>query len=727
MAQHNQHNQPNVQIISYQPLTELDPKSSQPARIKISLMPHQLTALHRMKEIESKPLFKTNIEDTNNYLNVKKTTVEINTSLGILGDKVGYGKTLTCLSLISDCKNVLSSQAKPLVPKIDVSVKNIQSRSLFGSKASSIVTVEQKRQEPLITEEEDEDENQENDDLEVLKTTLVITPHGSVLNQWKTTIENHTDLVCATIQTAKDLLAFCKRSSSVLDVLNLEKELYEKITQIEKDSVLAEKHARKSATKIRTNANRQQVDLDILDQVKKIEQDAKQKIDQAKKTYQTNRDAIAYASDRKSKKFERQEFVSQFKNIDVVLVSATFLKQFIDCHPWLTSFERIMVDEADTINIKKIIFTDLSANFVWLISATWPSMYQKNHRYNYAMPTCSETIKHIVVANNESYLKQSFELPPINYIVRAAKDPAHLDIYIRNMDLKATMLDAINADDIETVIKQMGGQSHTEKSLIEVFSREKEQQILVLNNKKTMITANEFLTHNEQRERIKLLDQKIEKINHQISGIKERITDLENKECSICLDNYENPLSLSCTHVFCAACLVHSLANINSKCPTCREEVQKDKLVYINNLYKGNNDVAAKKQKLKSKIEIVADIVKSNKNGKYLIFSNWNGTFEKIEKKLADIDITCSQIMGSARHMNKIIDSFKEGKIQVLMLNSSYNAAGINLECATDIILFHKLLPETETQTLGRSQRFGRTGSLNVHRICYSTEMPKDN
>ena len=49
------------------------------------------------------------------------------------------------------------------------------------------------------------------------------------------------------------------------------------------------------------------------------------------------------------------------------------------------------------------------------------------------------------------------------------------------------------------------------------------------------------------------------------------------------------------------------------------------------------------------------------------------------------------------------------------MLNALNYGSGLNLHMATDIIKYHQLDIELETQVIGRAQRMGRSNSLNVY------------
>ena len=131
------------------------------------------------------------------------------------------------------------------------------------------------------------------------------------------------------------------------------------------------------------------------------------------------------------------------------------------------------------------------------------------------------------------------------------------------------------------------------------------------------------------------------------------------------------------------------------------------------------NDVSCNKMSQKTKIEKIIEIVmtNTNTNGKYLIFSDHDGSYKSIKSILSDNNISCVQIRGNIKTTEKNLDSFKNGKTQVIFLNSKYNGAGINLQEATDIIIYHEMNFNMETQIIGRANRIGRKIPLNVHHL----------
>ena len=78
---------------------------------------------------------------------------------------------------------------------------------------------------------------------------------------------------------------------------------------------------------------------------------------------------------------------------------------------------------------------------------------------------------------------------------------------------------------------------------------------------------------------------------------------------------------------------------------------------------------------------------------------------------------------GVATSIEKKIGEFNNGKAPVIFLNSQYCGAGLNLEHATDIIIYHKLARDLKMQVIGRAQRYGRKGQLNVWNMLNENEI----
>jgi SNF2 family DNA or RNA helicase len=128
-----------------------------------------------------------------------------------------------------------------------------------------------------------------------------------------------------------------------------------------------------------------------------------------------------------------------------------------------------------------------------------------------------------------------------------------------------------------------------------------------------------------------------------------------------------------------------------------------------------------------SKTEVVKNIINSNKDGKFILFSEFSNTFDMIQNALKEANIPFAEVKGTSDMKQKYIRLFKEGKLTVLFLNSRNDGSGIDLPEATDVILYHKMSSkDIETQVLGRALRLGRTKPLTVHRLLYKDEEQMD-
>jgi SNF2 family DNA or RNA helicase len=118
--------------------------------------------------------------------------------------------------------------------------------------------------------------------------------------------------------------------------------------------------------------------------------------------------------------------------------------------------------------------------------------------------------------------------------------------------------------------------------------------------------------------------------------------------------------------------------------------------------------------------------VMNNPSKRYLIFSEFNGTFEVIKKRFDQLQITYAMLYGSTSHIQKTIEQYKGGEINVLLLNALHFGAGLNLQMTDEIIIYHRMNSDLEKQVIGRAQRLGRESPLVIRYLCYSNEMPNE-
>lgn len=123
-------------------------------------------------------------------------------------------------------------------------------------------------------------------------------------------------------------------------------------------------------------------------------------------------------------------------------------------------------------------------------------------------------------------------------------------------------------------------------------------------------------------------------------------------------------------------------------------------------------------------IEGRVDIPPKDTVRKVLLFANFNETLELVEDFLKTRKLEYLRLQGTYKQMDIIIDDFKKKpSIPVLLINSQQNCAGLNLQFATTVVFFHKLINRhVESQVIGRAQRIGRKSNLEIYYLLYTNE-----
>jgi hypothetical protein len=394
---------------------------------------------------------------------------------------------------------------------------------------------------------------------------------------------------------------------------------------------------------------------------------------------------------------------------DVIIMSATMFDSFYDKFRHV-KWARIIIDEI--ISIKNMP-TDLefNCNFLWFLTAT-PSGI-KNIKRQYIRTLISSTsnyiINSIIIKNDDNYIDTSMNLPNINQILIKCLTPKELRTLTEY--ISEDIINMINAGDIQNAITRLNCNVETSDNILEVVTNKIKKE---LHNKRNELEYEQKRIPDDKKaheDKIKKIEQKIINLEGKYSGLEERLKSFKENNCPICLNEFESPtLTNCCNNLFCLTCLA-----MCDKCPLCRQNVDIKHCTVIHDKKIDNTDDNKKERSLCSKIDNLVTIINKNPKGKFLLFSNYDGTFENVNKRLNDEGITNNKLVGSSAVINSVIKRFTNGDIRVLMLNALNYGSGLNLQMATDIIIYHQLDMELETQVIGRAQRLGRSNSLNVY------------
>jgi hypothetical protein len=609
-------------------------RCSQPLLIKKQLKPHQLACIYKAIKMENEGTVNYNITDESyrdmhvdvyrGYQSVFTGNVSISTNIGILGDIVGYGKTLTALSIVAHN------------PLNNIHINKLNTYSFHSYRAYNYFTV---------TSSNKNIPNLNN----MINSTLIIVPRGPVYVQWEKTLKENTELKYLAI----DNLNYIKKNLPGYD----------------KDKI--------------------------------------------------------------------SEIIDFFNQYDVVLIKNTTINSLFDYYQFhynkgtsfINKWKRIMIDECHDIITKIDIFQYL---YLWLISGTYMNLCNKTSSshslyYNIKDILRDDYINYMLVKCNRSFVKESFQIPEMIEKYYLCKLSRHLQI-IKNY-ISPTILEKINANDISGAVKELGGKNETEEGIVKLICSDLNKDISNKIKEKEYVSSLD-IPEESKTQKLKNIDTEINILNEKLHNLKERITEIENKTCAICIDTVFNPIILECAHIFCGSCLMNWLNMRNKKCPECRSDIKslenltavvsKENLTVDPVINEDNHGKIGKG--LLSKDETLLEIIKNKNDGKFLVFSRVDNGFVKIIEKLKSSDISFAELKGNTSHMMNVLNNFKNGQIKVILLNTQYAGSGIDISCATDVIIYHSMDIDKQ-QAIGRAQRVGRTDKLLVHNLCYDHEM----
>jgi hypothetical protein len=409
-------------------------------------------------------------------------------------------------------------------------------------------------------------------------------------------------------------------------------------------------------------------------------------------------------------------------DFDVILVVPTMYNKLVAKYSDY-AWKRFIFDEPGHLKVPSM--REIHANFYWLITAT-PNSIMSMHgdcrtgfmkeliTDNYSNNNFEQKFKDVIIKNDPEFIKLSFQMPETKHHNYECYNPMY-NLVQNYVDSRIKSM--IEGGDYQGAIEALGGGETS--NIIDLVKKQKQNELYFVESKILLYTSRDEI------DQLNMWKEKEKSIINQINEIENRYKNFLDEPCLICYEKLESPiLEPNCQNVFCGNCFFQWL-NKNNTCPLCRNKIDISKVVYINckneeekNKNKNCNcENKLVQKKILTKPETVIDIIKSNKEGKFLIFSEYNNTFNNIYNILKLNNLKFAEIRGNSKSREKNLEMFKNGDVNIIFLNSSTNGAGINLQEATDIILYHDMTQAAESQIIGRANRIGRTMPLNVHHL----------
>lgn len=470
-------------------------------------------------------------------------------------------------------------------------------------------------------------------------------------------------------------------------------------------------------------------------------------------------------------------FMQTIENYDAIFVSATMYNSLRTAHNISgVLWKRLFIDEADSISISTG-HDELNACFYWFITASWLNLvfaYGASFNVSYSFAPLAETpaevqarvrkmlaggsyltipgVRHVnivrrtcaclssdgiygagltaaayqssrlIIHSAEDFIRTSFSNPKIIRKQIVCLTPAN--IRVLDSFISPDMMERLNAGDVHGALEMLGMSAHTESEITEAVTASLKKD---LDNAKKTYEFKKTMDYSTEQAKVKALEaceQKIASIESRISAIQDRIKKSAEQTCPICYAEVNNAaITPCCQQLFCFPCLCESLKRV-AACPLCRERITDMKTIrVIGEAASKPVEPEAPANKVLHKKETFLNYVRANKKARILMFSGYDASFGSVEEEMRKEEIKFATLNGSQARINKLLREFKDGKYNVLFLNARNMGAGLNIDCATHVVLYHKMSADLEEQIVGRAVRLGRTADLEVVHLLHENEI----
>ena len=406
---------------------------------------------------------------------------------------------------------------------------------------------------------------------------------------------------------------------------------------------------------------------------------------------------------------------------DVILCSSSRYNELVGHVGNHIVWKRFIFDEAGSTHIAGM--RTIHAGFVWFVTATYDQLMRcvgngQHYMKNFFANINYDILPYFVIRNEVDFVRHSFKMPDVHHIRHVCLNPRILNVLSNFIDYDTRLM--IGAGDIRGAISRLGGGLTSESNLFEIVSKRQKEKLAQAK------FSFEFWTNRANAREMEHWDKKVKEIEKTITELEEKYKNVLTEDCTICYSTISDPVLLPCCqNIFCGGCIMKWFETTKT-CPMCRSVVPIKEIVYIKSgKSSGDEKEEEKKDDVKtplSKPKKVLDILSgnvNNENKKFLIFSMFDESFSVIRRELEEHKMDYVEISGSKATRDAKLKRFKEGRVNIVFLNSRFNGAGINLEIATDIILYHEMPSSIEEQVIGRALRIGRKGDVTVHHLVF--------
>ena len=455
--------------------------------------------------------------------------------------------------------------------------------------------------------------------------------------------------------------------------------------------------------------------------------------------------------------YERTGFYKDIFTADIVVVSCTMLRKFIGAMSFHgISFSnivwsRLFIDEADSI-VCALRPHEVTARFMWFITGSWLNMLFPNGIYTHTIQGLPEEIRKIigdgsingigsrtnvvgqslsdsrdgrfaslVLRNSDAWIDASLLRPAIIHESVICKAPANLGV-LRDFISPAAM-EALHAGDTAGALTALGLKAASKETLADRVTESLRGDLVQAEKILAFKRDIEYSTVASKAQAIEKSEAKVARIREQLESLKARVASATVELCPICYDTPRTTtLTPCCRQAFCLSCLCECIST-RPACPLCRQPIQSPKQLLVIGESAEAGEVEEVKVGLPTKGAALLKLLsESTEDERYLVFSAHEASFKGLRELLSARGVRCEVLQGTAARVERLRKQFRDGTVRVLCMNARHVGAGINLEAATHVVLYHRMNVELERQVIGRAVRFERAADLKVVHLVHEEE-----
>ena len=458
--------------------------------------------------------------------------------------------------------------------------------------------------------------------------------------------------------------------------------------------------------------------------------------------------------------YERNGFYQDVFTADLVVVSCTMLRKFTGALSFygqgscFTSivWSRLFIDEADSITLT-LRPGDVLSRFTWFITGSWLNMLFPHGIYTHTLQGLPEDVRLLVgdgsingVVNRNNVVAQSISdsrdprftamvlrnsgawidvsllRPTIIHDSVLCRAPANLGV-LRDFISPAAM-EALHAGDTAGALAALGLKAASKETLVDRVTESLRGDLVQAQKILAFKRDIEYSTAAAKVVAIQKAEEKVARIQEQLASLESRVASAASVLCPICYDTPNTAtLTPCCRQSFCLACICECIA-AKPACPLCRLPIASPRSLMVigeSTEFTGSAEKESVGPPTKG-AALLKLLSESTEDQRFLVFSAHEASFKGLRELLSARGIRCELLQGSSNRVERLRSQFQDGTVRVLCMNARHVGAGINLEAATHVVLYHRMNVELEKQVIGRAVRFERSAELRVVHLVHEEE-----